>query len=220
MKKLCDFIVKYRKQIGIVFMLLTIYSSYDIISIYLIYSGVNSMKKLKGFTLIELIVVIAIIGILSAILGLNMMNYIANSRIKSQNNNARVIFNGAQSIVQEYKFRERKEDNADRNVGSGAFIFYWDGTNGSAQQYDTSSSSWVDVADSAFLNKFSKSVNKLFTGSEDTVYKIYVENYIVKSVVSGRTDVDRYKGSYPKKSDEPTVGSISTFKEEEMKKYQ
>ncbi|MDE6101745.1 MAG: prepilin-type N-terminal cleavage/methylation domain-containing protein, partial [Ruminococcus sp.] len=64
-------------------------------------------KKLKGFTLMELIIVIAIIGVLTAIFIPSWMNWIAMSKVRKQNNNARIIFNAAQTVVQDYKFRER-----------------------------------------------------------------------------------------------------------------
>lgn len=155
-------------------------------------------RKAKGFTLIELIIVIAIMGVLSAILIPSWMNYLANSRIKTQNNNSNVVFNAAQTVTQQYKFQERRIAEAARDVGSGDFYFIWDGSTGFACD-----ASGNDIgADSNFNSDYADAVNRIFSGSDGTVYKIYVNNYIVKSVVSGRTNTDDYLGSYPTKQEE------------------
>lgn len=161
--------------------------------------------KKKGFTLIEMIIVIAIIAVLSAILIPSWMNYIAKSRLKTQNGNARVIFNAAQTVAQEYKFSEKKLKDAEKMLGSASeFYYYWDGNNGSIVDADgnerivsANDDGTKTKMQTSFENNFARKLNKIFSDSEETVYKIYVKDYLVQSVVSARTEADRYLGRYP-----------------------
>ena len=81
----------------------------------------NEKRKLKGFTLIELIIVIAIIGILTAVLTLNWIAYTNDTRVKSANTQARLVYNSAVTVVQDYQVTGRLS-----TFGTGSIV--WNST--------------------------------------------------------------------------------------------
>lgn len=164
-------------------------------------------KKLKGFTMTELIIVIAIIGVLSAIILPSYMSWIAHSKIRKQNNNAKVIFNAAQTVVQDYRFKERKLDDSKKNIGSGKFEFYWDKDTGAS----TSGSTGAKSGDADFVADFARQVNRIYSDQNATTYRISVDNYIVKSVVASSGNTNRHKGSYPVKQDGTNNTTVFDF---------
>ena len=167
-------------------------------------------KKFKGFSLMELVIVIAIIGLLTAMLVPAWMSYIAKSRIKTQNNNAKVIFNAAQTAATKRKFQERITNVI--NVGSGDFYFYWDGSTGYSVGSDTVANPPVTVGDADFDAEFANEISSVFDNSEGTVYKIWIQNYIVRSVVSARSENDNFIGAYPTPlTEEEETHSVSDY---------
>ena len=165
------------------------------------------MKSKKGFTLIELIIVIAIMGALLAILIPSWMYYIQKSRLKTQNENAHVVFSAAQTILQDYRFKERNTTISDDQllVGNGIFELYWDANSGTttakSKGKDAMGNLTDNIKDVSLASDISDEINKIFSGGNETCYRIYIENYIVKSVASGRSNTDDYIGSYPVKQE-------------------
>lgn len=87
------------------------------------------------------------------------------------------------------------------------WYYYWDGTKGyrvdaGGNKIDDSVVSGVKNTTSETWNrKIGESIKKIIS-EENLVYKIYVEDYKVMSVVSARFESDRYLGAYPTNLDE------------------
>lgn len=194
------------------------------------------MNKKKGYTLIELIIVIAIIGILAAVLVPTWTHYISKARVKTQNNNAKVLFNAAQKECVEMKRRNRSIEGeikrqqaiindptqsdtahtmaqanldaalADKYLTSD-FYFYFDGKNGYACD-----STCNDISANAEKNKeFADAIAGNISMSKDVCYRIHIKDYNVVSVVSSYSEGDNSIGSFPVTRKDRTSGGIKNF---------
>ena len=172
-------------------------------------------SKRKGFTLVELIVVMAILGILIAIIVPSWGYFMRRSRERTANAKAKVIFNAAQTEFTRIAQRERyalsvddtifqadsieiQEANASLYVGTGNFYFYWDGTTG--HQMDSANPNVINDTNVQENAHLATAINNI-CGTEG-VYKIFVNNYNVQSVVFCSQQNGQYKGTYPR-----TMGS-------------
>lgn len=131
-------------------------------------------RKVKGFTLIELIVVMGILAVLAGVLVPNMINSIRKAKVNTANANAKAIFNASQTIAQNYEFK--------RETGIKGTIC------------SDLSGSVDDTLESEFTTK----LKKYFDEADRVAWKIYIDNYIVKTVVSAERPSDIYVGKYPK----------------------
>ena len=183
------------------------------------------MRRKKGFTLIEMIIVLAIIGILLAVLIPSWGFYLRNARIKAQDNKAKAIFDAAQTIVTDMNFAERRAIAAYEKPGATSgdktkaladiyshvpgkdneFYYYWDGGKGYRVESDGtdfatnhpgySNTEYAAANKAEWDQKIGDSIKRIV--DENMVYKIYVKDYIVQSVVSARFERDSYIGAYP-----------------------
>ncbi|WP_295079811.1 type II secretion system protein [Ruminococcus sp.] len=157
-------------------------------------------KSKKGFTLMELIIVLAILGILLTIMIPTWGYFITKSRERNANSKAKIVFNAAQTEITRYAERERTMKSDDRFITDGKFYFYSHNGNGAKCNDKGVSSDSDNTKFAQDNNKLSRAINRI-AGTEGS-YKIYVENYIVKSVVYSNFESGRYKGTYPKTTDQ------------------
>lgn len=79
----------------------------------------------------------------------------------------------------------------------GEFCFYWDGASGVRLDTDIADASATKARVINEWNaKLAESINKI-VDDDELVYKVYVKDYKVQSVVSARSESDRYLGTYP-----------------------
>ena len=67
----------------------------------------KSVKKVKGFTMVELIVVMAILAVLCGVIVPNVFAWLRDSKLKTCNSQAKVVFNSAVTVLQDYQLEGR-----------------------------------------------------------------------------------------------------------------
>ena len=166
-------------------------------------------NKLKGFTLMELMVVIAIIAVLAGALIPSASYFIRNAKLKTANAQAKVVFNAALTVSQEYESKNLSmlspTDGNPASAGDNNYFFY-DGTDGyfGATKIDD-----TRPLAKTFVNRVNKKVKS--DDSDSCVWAVYYKKVgtfpQLTAACYSTTKTDRYVGGYPV----PTESTKSSY---------
>lgn len=177
----------------------------------------------KGFTLIEMIIVMGIIGILLAVFVPTIGGYITNSKLNAANANARVLFNAAQTVCQEFEFLDRNGTSgefygtlSDRADMEGSLFIRVE--NSTIQSLAVEDGSFTDSVLTGILSgqlpndttnpdgensSFMGRMNRLVDSFDEMCWTVYIENYKVRGVFAAKDLDSEFIGSYPERAGDP-----------------
>lgn len=165
-------------------------------------------KSVKGLSLIEMVVVLAIIGILVMILVPSIFNYYRGARMKTQNTNARIVFNAAQTISQRYEMQARSVGAPvleGAETENGLVLVCENGT--------LLSTNPTNAAKNTVYQQFCDRVNSIYADGETTCWAVYVSKYIVQVSLCAENSDDLYVGRYPQPMSADDRGTVSLNKD-------
>lgn len=161
----------------------------------------TSKKTVKGFTIVEMVVVVAIITILLGVLAPSLMTYYRQSRIRSANADAKMIYNAVQTEVINYMAKDRIASDAKKSGFNNTMWISYEPNVGikfsKADPKDMISEANFGAApDKSVASEIVNKVNCSVSGASDVHWAVCVSNYIVKASVSANNTSSNCIGYY------------------------
>lgn len=152
-------------------------------------------KKFKGFTMVELVIVLSIIAVLTGVLVPSATYFIRQAKLKTANSQAKVVFNAALTVSQEYEAKNMTVRNRFDGDPDGSML------SSELTQDFTNLETYTGELEIALQKRVSDKVMEVPDADEDVWAVRYEDNGTAFPVLVGAcyatTNVDRYVGCYP-----------------------
>ncbi len=152
-------------------------------------------KNFKGFTLMELIVVLAIVAVLTGVLIPSATYFIRQAKLKTANAQAKVVFNAALTVSQEYEAKNITVMNVTTGDPDG-----YTSSVGNVEDFSNVETYTGNVA-KAIQERVNAKVMEVPEADEDVWAVRYEDKGTAFPVLTGAcystTNADRYVGCYP-----------------------